>query len=425
MIESKSQDSINLESKCEYVHFLDSDDELTLDCIEVCVKTLNEFIESNLQDSKISNLDSKKLGNIESNAKDSMNLQNQDSMESKNVLLKNSETQKIDSIESNMQNSQLQDLSQSIPTRPPICKIKTNPATANFANAQENIESKLEDSKKLENIESKLQDSMKSQNLDSKNLSSTHRPIKENVAQHHNLKGVAVWHDFCNINENGERFDGGIIKRSSEFKDGQILQNTQLLDYKARSLIAMCWSMLFPLESFRKNRIRFLDFVHSEDQLFSFMILTNLQNVIFMGNELYKYRIRAGSTMNFNAKTHTPPPFKAPLLNAFKDAKVGSEYYLSYSFLAMGASLLDFSELDSNSEYKERLQNGVKFMLRHRCSALRCVAISKSDPQDCLSLFKKVKQRLPKGYFKFSTLFAFYFPFLQKVFYFLLQKFKK
>lgn len=210
--------------------------------------------------------------------------------------------------------------------------------------------------------------------------------------------------------------------------NNDILQNTQLLDYKASSLVAMCWNMLFPLESFRKNRIRFLDFVHSEDQLFSFMILTNLQNIIFLENELYKYRIRAGSMMNFNAKAHTPPPYKAELLNNFKDVNIGNQYYLSYSFLIMGASLWDFSELDSNLVYKIRLQNGVKFMLRHRCVAIRCIAINGKDPKNCLAIFKRMKARLPKGYFKFSTLFAFYFPKIQKIASILLQniiKFRK
>ncbi|WP_052062364.1 hypothetical protein [Helicobacter saguini] len=136
---------------------------------------------------------------------------NLDSIESKNVLFKNGDQEKLDSMESrfyentessnldsknleiiesnmqnskniesinqdsNTQNSQLQDLCH-VSTQPPFFKINTNPATANFANHEnENIESKKEDSKentkfaesknKISNFETKRCDNDKQKTL--------------------------------------------------------------------------------------------------------------------------------------------------------------------------------------------------------------------------------------------------------------------
>ncbi|TLD92913.1 hypothetical protein LS64_009480, partial [Helicobacter saguini] len=138
----------------------------------------------------LKNSDFRKLDSTESIKQDSIKLATLESRFYQNIKFNNldskivmeSNLQNFKKLDSKTQNSQLQDFYKSIPKEPPIYKIKTNLATANFAsNVDENIESKNVDSKKIdvdvsltlnmtENLESRFYKNIKFYNLDSKKI---------------------------------------------------------------------------------------------------------------------------------------------------------------------------------------------------------------------------------------------------------------
>ncbi|MWV61617.1 serine/threonine protein phosphatase [Helicobacter saguini] len=90
--------------------------------------------------------------NFANNVNENIESRFYENAESKNVENQN----KKDSIDSKSQNSQLRDSYQSIPARPPICKTEMNLSTANFAdNVNENIESRFYESNEIDNLDSK------------------------------------------------------------------------------------------------------------------------------------------------------------------------------------------------------------------------------------------------------------------------------
>lgn len=281
-----------------------------------------------------------------------------------------------------------------------------------FSHASHFAHFKSEDSKDLVNLECckyfHLLDSDDELEIDC--IQDCVETLNETLNQNKFLKTetTAIWHNFSNINENGNVILDNVIGRFTEFHEYQILQNTQLLDFKTRNMIAMCWSALFPLDSIKKNTIRFMDFVHSEDQLFSFMILCNLENVIYTPKSLYRYRQRSDSTMNFNPHIHAPPTFLKPLYAHFRDAKLGKEYYIGYSFCVMGYGLWRFSMLSSNARYKDRLQKGVMTLTPRRIKVLRCIDIEGSDPKNARALITRLSGVLPRNFFKKTYLFPSY-----------------
>ncbi|MWV62715.1 hypothetical protein DCO58_02690 [Helicobacter saguini] len=162
------------------------------------------FVESRFyENSENTNLDSKKLGNIESNhTKNSNNANFKDSLESNLQDSKNlspiSEEDSNNIVETNLsQHSQLHSLNQSIPTRPPTCKIKSKSVTANV-NSNENIESRFYENSKNDNLDSKKLGNIESNHTkDSKKVIESNflSPIKRPRNFTQNNHGIVIYNE--------------------------------------------------------------------------------------------------------------------------------------------------------------------------------------------------------------------------------------
>ena len=138
----------------------------------------------------------------------------------------------------------------------------------------------------------------------------------------------------------------------------------------------------------------FLDRVYAEDHLFGTLLFLQSNFIYVLPEPFYIYRIRPGSSCNFDNKKIYIPKFFEETAKAFRNRKEARKYYVCSSWFIL---LSKFKEaLDKNPQY---LNKGLETVLLPHY-ARNCLGLfeCKADPYNIIPKMDLIKPYLPDRY---------------------------
>ena len=152
----------------------------------------------------------------------------------------------------------------------------------------------------------------------------------------------------------------------------QITATEWLLRAKDRRIYQFWWAWqgLIRFETLQKIRLRFLEGIIFEDNLFGILLFSQCESIAILPRKLYNYRIRGGSTTTTAKDTKLLPPFVEPLRGEFGD--LAWEYFCAFSLCEMTLALDSFCENYANKRVANLCKaNFLPHFLAQSCDILR------------------------------------------------------
>lgn len=218
-----------------------------------------------------------------------------------------------------------------------------------------------------------------------------------------------LWHDYKIFNHQNQKFSSANSLKRFDLEDQKIYRGMQILG--SLKVPSFSWSTMgiISFEHLLKHRLRFEEWIESEDALFGIQLFALAEKVEVLEFEGYIYRIRPHSisqhTLTKDTKEMHFPQSYSDLMAVFDTPYEVRHYHFAYSACIFCLKMHQFLRLSKISETdKGILKKFINYRIQYAFGALGF----RADPRGCRVLCEQLKPYMSSA--RIGSKVAFYFP---------------